>query len=69
MTNTSPRYEHDCDYCTFLGTEEGQDLYLCGASLVRRFGNEPHENGAWDLDCGAPPKGSLYEKAWRLSKG
>ncbi len=25
----SPRFTHDCDSCTFLGTYEEHDLYFC----------------------------------------
>ncbi len=43
-----PKFTHDCDKCQFLGTEHGQDLYICageymvpglGPSIVARFGN------------------------------
>lgn len=38
-------YTHDCDGCTFLGTDQrGGDWYVCGKpkmrSIIRRFGNE-----------------------------
>ncbi len=40
-----PNFTHDCDKCTFLGTDdEGRDWYVCGLpkmrSLIRRYGNE-----------------------------
>lgn len=42
-----PKFTHDCDKCQFLGTEHGQDLYICaarmipgmGPSILARFGN------------------------------
>jgi len=27
--NVSPRFEHDCDKCKFLGILDGNDLYSC----------------------------------------
>lgn len=39
-----PRYEHNCDVCTFLGTHEEYDLYFCPQSgmptVIARYGNE-----------------------------
>lgn len=29
MIDTFPRYEHDCNYCHFLGKHEDADLYAC----------------------------------------
>jgi hypothetical protein len=35
-----PLYEHDCDNCKFLGSYEGNDLYVCihqkSVSLISR---------------------------------
>lgn len=32
MTTTqAARYEHDCQFCTHLGTHEAADLYYCNA--------------------------------------
>lgn len=35
-------HEHDCDECTYLGTLEDHDLYICergpGKTLIARFG-------------------------------
>ncbi len=40
-----PSFEHDCDGCTFLGTDQrGKDWYVCGKSelrsLIRRYGSD-----------------------------
>ena len=56
--NVTPKFQHDCDVCCFVGRLDGQDLYLCGdGSYIRRFGNSDHENGS--LGEFAPP-GSPY---------
>lgn len=40
-----PRFEHSCDYCTFLGTKGHFDYYFCSQGkspeIVARFGNLP----------------------------
>lgn len=42
----TPKFPHDCDACTFLGTYHGQDLYVCGTpetgagSIIARYGAE-----------------------------
>ena len=49
-----PKYQHDCDHCTFLGQWSGiqfdgcdhetMDLYNCGDStVIARFGNDGPE--------------------------
>ena len=40
-----PKHTHDCQSCTFLGTDkQGTDWYVCGSpesrSLIRRFSSE-----------------------------
>ncbi len=42
---SKPIHEHDCDGCTFLGTDQrGKDWYVCGKpkmrSLIRRYGSK-----------------------------
>ncbi len=42
---TSPKFEHDCDLCTFLGEYQRHDLYFCdkctaGPTLIARYGSE-----------------------------
>jgi hypothetical protein len=39
----SPRFEHDCDRCTYLGREGDSDLYFCGEhytgpTVIARYG-------------------------------
>jgi hypothetical protein len=49
--NNRPRYEHDCEKCTYLGTYDGYDLYYCphGApgfkipTVLARRGNDPEQ--------------------------
>lgn len=33
----APRYQHDCDVCTWLGQFQAYDLYYCAQPLCRRF--------------------------------
>lgn len=48
MTDDKPRYKHDCDSCTFLGTRLNHDLYFCGdpqgddtgISLIARYSDD-----------------------------
>ncbi len=39
-----PRFQHDCDDCTFLGRFEDYDLYHCDLgvcpTVIARFGDE-----------------------------
>jgi hypothetical protein len=47
-------YEHDCHKCTYLGADSPQeherkvnqvDMYICGNSILRRYGSEPADYG------------------------
>ena len=43
-----PRFTHDCDTCTFLGSDEGHDFYFCGSShpfptVIARYGSDGPE--------------------------
>jgi len=42
--NDRPRYQHDCDACTFLGQRLNHDLYSCGTgervSLIARYSDD-----------------------------
>lgn len=63
--NVTPVFTHDCEACKFLGRLNGEDLYVCpnDGSYVRRFGNEPSDNGSlgnWT------PEGSPYALAREL---
>jgi hypothetical protein len=45
MTTDKPRYEHDCNACTFLGQYEDYDLYFClrggnRPTVIYRYGDE-----------------------------
>jgi hypothetical protein len=35
-----PKFEHDCENCTFLGHFYDHDVYQCGKSLVARYSSE-----------------------------
>ena len=41
----TPRYEHDCEVCQFLGQHKQFDLYYCsdapGPMLIARYSNYP----------------------------
>lgn len=42
----NPKYLHDCSQCTFLGTHNEFDLYVCEEghpTVIARYGNEGHE--------------------------
>jgi hypothetical protein len=44
----TPRYEHDCDVCSFLGQHGDADLYVCSFSkrpqtVIARYSDEPHD--------------------------
>jgi hypothetical protein len=34
-----PKYEHDCDKCTFLGPYREYDLYVCDGTVLARYGS------------------------------
>lgn len=43
-----PKFLHDCDNCTFLGSFNGHDLYHCMQdghmpTVIARFGSEGHK--------------------------
>lgn len=63
----SPRFEHDCSNCQFLGSLDGQDLYACsterGVEYSARFGDEGHQYGSLGSFC---PEGSAYAFAQAL---
>lgn len=45
MPVSTPRYEHDCDRCVYLGQHQEHDLYYCeqdaaGRTLVARYGSD-----------------------------
>jgi len=48
-----PKYTHDCDACTFLGTFFDHDVYHCGdtlsRSIVARYGNDGPEYASMPL--------------------
>lgn len=51
-----PRYEHDCEACTYLGYVEDQDAYVCPQAgtptvILRRSSNGPdYDSGRHLLD-------------------
>lgn len=42
---TQPKFTHDCDACTFLGTYDGIDLYFCPGepTIIARYGDDGPE--------------------------
>lgn len=40
---TMKKFKHNCDSCKFLGTFENHDVYICGNSVVARYGDKCHE--------------------------
>jgi hypothetical protein len=42
---TSPKYQHDCKACKFLGHYVGYDVYICPSnpSIIGRFADDPSE--------------------------
>lgn len=36
----APRYQHDCECCTFLGPFEKFDLYGCDDTVIARYGDQ-----------------------------
>ena len=44
-----PRYEHDCNKCFYLGWLEEFDIYICGETILYRYGNERHEYGSREV--------------------
>lgn len=46
-TDTTARYEHDCDECDFLGRFEGDDLYFCdieyNPTVISRHSSRPDD--------------------------
>ena len=48
VPEVSPRYEHGCPACLFLGTHDHDDLYVCkpevgGPSVLARHSDEGHD--------------------------
>ena len=43
----TPRYDHDCDSCVFLGSHRLHDLYFCPQhgipTIIARFSDEPSD--------------------------
>jgi len=63
--NINPTFAHDCDGCRFLGSLNGEDLYVCADGYIRRFGNEGSEYGSLgDL----APAGTPYAFAAKLAQ-
>jgi hypothetical protein len=66
QATVAPKFEHDCEACTFLGRLDGQDLYVCakhGLEYLARFGGEGHQYGSLgDLT----PQGTPYAFARAL---
>lgn len=51
-----PKFQHDCDTCTFLGTFFDHDVYHCGnnmgnGSIIARYGSDGPEYASMPLDA------------------
>lgn len=58
--NYEPRYEHDCDRCTFLGNgPSGTDWYWCAGrddgTMIERYSGDPPDYQSCRVDL-------LYER-------
>lgn len=46
----TPRYQHDCENCIFMGKDGRYDLYFCPrvdhGSVIARFGDDPGDYGS-----------------------
>ena len=49
-----PRYEHDCNKCFYLGWLEEFDIYICGETILYRYGNEDSEYGSRNIGLSSP---------------
>lgn len=60
----TPKFTHDCDRCTFLGTHLGYDVYRCaqctGPTMVARYGNEGSEYTSGSVEVVADSLGRGY---------
>jgi len=52
----TPKFEHDCDACDFLGTYLGCDVYTCGGEqdgnmkdILARYGNDGPEYSSYSF--------------------
>jgi len=57
----TPLYRHSCEYCTYLGSLEEHDLYICDRhnrrvpSVLARYGHEPWEYMSSQCDYAVLP--------------
>ena len=62
---TQEPYKHDCEKCKWvgwlcnfpLGKNDLANVYLCGDTVVIRYGNEPHEY--WSKSASECRKGGI----------
>jgi hypothetical protein len=49
---TSPKYQHDCNACKFLGHYVGYDVYICPSnpSIIARFSDDGPDYVSMDLN-------------------
>ncbi len=72
MNTEKPRYEHDCESCTFLGQFYEYDLYFCLkghlSTVIARYGHEGYEYLSGIAGIGGMPP--LTKAAYRaIEKG
>jgi len=63
--NVSPTFTHDCEDCLFLGSLDGDDLYVCKDGYTRRFGNDGEQCGSLGS---LAPAGTPYAFAAKLAQ-
>ena len=53
----TPKYQHDCEACQFLGHHRGHDLYVCRnprneglSSIIARFADQDSHYASFPMD-------------------
>lgn len=64
----SPRFEHDCEDCKFLGRTDKVDFYHCEREncFVARRSSEPSQYGSLPAALSPFPPGSVYSLAEKI---
>lgn len=60
-----PKFQHDCETCTFLGHFYDHDVYMCGHNIVARYSDEPSECSSWLRSLFVD---TLVSEGWEVSK-
>lgn len=66
IRNITPRFQHDCQSCRFIGNINGRDLWVCSnGEFSSRYGSNGAEYGSLG---GFTPEGSDYALAAAIVK-